>query len=92
MKSTIKRGKRLQLIACPFCGYEYLPEDIYIPKYLLTHSEITERNEKGQIEWVYGELAQKRESYECDNCGKKFYVKCVTGFFSLKDEGEEEDD
>ncbi len=77
--------KEFQRIKCPVCGYEYLPCEIFIPKYLFTKPYQIVRDKQGRIEYVLGERACKTEQYQCDKCDSTFFIHCRTAFFTDKE-------
>lgn len=64
--------KKFYVIKCPKCGYEYLPEEIYV-KVLGTSKNVV-RDENGKIMFFEGESLNLHEEYICDNCGCTFDV------------------
>ena len=62
--------KSFFIIKCPKCGWEYLPEEIFInvlgkPKNVL-------RDKDGRILFFDGESMELQETYICDNCNCTF--------------------
>ena len=66
-------------IRCPYCGYEYLPAEIYYPEdFLGNPSDII--REEGNIIGFDGEDMNTVETFECEHCGKKFSVDASITF------------
>ena len=80
---------RKDIIRCPYCGAEYLPEELFVGDEFLGNS-ITCKNEKGKIEVETGEEPELETSYICDFCDKKFYVNACITFTTKKDDFDEE--
>lgn len=75
----------LNTIKCPYCGCEYLPGEIYIPKYLLGTPKHVERTFDNKIDTVIGMREDLNESYLCDVCNNYFKVHCTMKFETEKD-------
>ena len=69
-------------ITCPVCGKEYLPAEIYIPKYFLGSPHNIERDKNNKIIGYSGCGMDECESYICDNCGEEFYVVAKLSFIT----------
>lgn len=67
-------------ITCPNCGKEYLPAEIYIPKYFLGFPHNIERDSNNKIVSYSGCGVDECETYICDNCGETFYVVAKLSF------------
>ena len=83
------------IIKCPYCGYEYLPCEIFYPDLVFGHSKVITRNEDGNIIFSDGEPMQLSEDYVCDNCNKKFTANVDISFASqesLEEKMFDEDD
>lgn len=78
------------VIKCPKCGREYLPCEIYLPKYFFGTAKAVSRDDSGCIDFVDGEEMDLCEEFECD-CGTKFEVLASIEFTTKesKDESEE---
>ena len=61
-------------IACPHCGRQYLPAEIYYPDVFFGKPHDIDRLNNIKIESYLGKSMQLDEDYECDNCLKKFRV------------------
>ena len=48
-----KENKVKHIIKCPYCGAEYLPEEIYYPDSFFGKPRDIVKNSKGEIEYVY---------------------------------------
>ena len=70
------------VIKCPHCGCEYLPAEVFYPKYLLGKPFNIIRDEEGTILGYNGEEADPIETFECEHCNKKFKVEVVMTFKS----------
>ena len=60
------KTRKFEIIECPKCGYEYLPAEIFVPKYYFGTPENIERDEHGKIinyEGVSDILATARAIY-----------------------------
>lgn len=67
--------KKEPLIKCPYCGYEYMPGEIFIPKYLVGQAKDIERDENGKIIYTYPEEFDNKESFDCIKCNKTFEIE-----------------
>lgn len=81
------RNKKLEIIACPYCGREYLPSEIYLPNSFLGKATNIMRMTDGTIEAFFGKGMDLKESYICDKCNSEFNVQAKVTFksFPLKD-------
>ena len=68
-------------IACPKCGYEYLPAEIFVPKAFMGAPESIIR-ENGKIVDFAGTSMNLEENYTCDKCNCTFHIKAKTSFDS----------
>ena len=66
--------RKFELIECPRCGYEYLPAEIFIPKYYFGTPKDIERDSRGKIMSYEGTSVDLFEKYTCDNCNTEFRV------------------
>lgn len=73
------------VIKCPYCGYEYLPGEIYLPKYFLGQPKEIERLVDGRIDVEFGIPQDNSEHYICDKCNKPFNVMAKISFETTKD-------
>lgn len=74
--------KRNEIISCPQCGYEYLPSEIFIPKYVFGKPNDIVRDVDGQILEYEGLPLDLEEIYTCDRCNYTFNVIMKVGFLS----------
>ena len=86
------RTKKFDVVTCPICGREYLPAEIFVPKYFFGQPENISRNDYGKIENFTGKSMDTSEIYTCDTCSKSFRVQARIQFScdSLEDTFEEE--
>ena len=68
------------LVKCPHCNAEYVPSEIYLPKYFLGIPKYIHRNEENKITGITGSDMDLNETYQCDFCGNKFSVKAKVTF------------
>ena len=66
--------RKFEIIECPKCGYEYLPAEIFVPKFYFGIPENIERDEKGKLVSYEGTSVDLFEKYKCDNCNTEFRV------------------
>lgn len=71
-----------KIIKCPYCGYEYLPAEIFYPKTFLGEPYNIIRDENGVILGYQGTDMNTLENYSCDNCSKQFSVESCVSFKS----------
>ena len=62
--------KKYYAIKCPKCGWEYLPEEIYVS--ILGKPKNIVKDENGKILFFDGDSVDLHEEYICDNCGCTF--------------------
>ena len=74
------RDNKKIVIKCPQCGCEYLPAEIYIPKYFVGHPECIEKDISGKVLNCYGTMFNPIEHYICDKCNTKFKIKADVKF------------
>ena len=66
------------IITCPYCGKEYFPSEIFIPKnFLGTACHIDN-------DMYLGQDMDLTESYTCDNCNNIFVVNAEVTFSCKK--------
>lgn len=70
----------LKIISCPHCGYQYLPGEIFDPKYFLGQPHNVVRNVNGEILGYEGIQMTDMESFICDHCGEEFKVYAKVSF------------
>lgn len=73
-------------IKCPYCGAEYLPAEIYIPKNFFGKPFDIERDYNHKIIDYYGTSVDNKETYTCDYCNKTFKVFAKIDFTTSKNE------
>lgn len=73
--------KTLTVIPCPFCGYEYLPEEIFTT--LLNKPKSIKRDKRGKIDYFVGESLDTEESFYCENCEEPFIVNAEIEFSTV---------
>ena len=66
--------RKFEIIECPKCNYEYLPAEIFIPKYYFGIPKDIIRDEKGELLSYEGSSVDLFEKYKCDNCNTEFRV------------------
>lgn len=78
-------------ISCPYCGYEYLPQEIFIPRAVFGCSEIPRimRNHEGKIIYYVGAEQDTEEVFTCNNCNNTFKVDMKFDYKTSKDTIEE---
>lgn len=67
-------------IKCPSCDCEYLPGEIYIPKYIIGAPRDVERDIAGNILGYDGLVPDLDETFVCEKCGKTFKVHAQMTF------------
>lgn len=81
----------MKKIECPFCGAEYLPGEIFLPKHFLGQPKEVTRDYRGKIKSVSNLTNQDlEETYICDYCSTVFNIGADITFttnevVSLKD-------
>lgn len=81
------------IIKCPHCGWEYLPDEIFMPGDHIGKSEDVVKDALGKIlyaDFEDGRSPDQRETFVCDGCGKAFVVEAETRY-KAKPEAEERD-
>ena len=66
--------RKFEIIECPKCKYEYLPAEIFIPKYYFGTPENIERDSQGKIVSYEGSSIDLFETYICDKCNTEFRI------------------
>lgn len=81
------------IITCPYCGWEYLPGEIFIPTYLVGQPvpKTILRDALGKI--LYNEYQEDKEldleeKYTCDNCDRTFVVEAQVSYKSREESDE----
>lgn len=62
-------------IKCPNCEAEYLPGEIFLPKYFLGQPTNIEKDIEGKILWHDGIDQDTTEKFTCTKCDTTFSVK-----------------
>lgn len=71
-------------IKCPFCNYEYVPSELYLPNDFLGKASFVARDDSGKItHHVDGDMNLK-ETYVCDSCNNEFEVEATVEFKTVK--------
>ena len=86
------KPRKFETIACPSCGYEYLPAEIYIPKAYFGKPFMIERDKDGKIINYEGSSIDLFETYTCDKCNHTFRVISKIGFSTEEDKLENFDE
>lgn len=69
------------VVKCPKCDAEYLPAEIYVPQAFFGNPKDIVKFNNGQVDDFYsGKDMDLNESYVCDYCNTKFYVKAYIKF------------
>lgn len=76
------KPKQLRIIACPICGWEYLPAEIFLPNEFLGKPKDIVKDSYGKIIGYSGSSMNDSETYKCDNCNSTFEVVSTTNFVS----------
>lgn len=79
------------IIKCPYCGMEYLPNEIYLPKEFFTDATSL-KNDSGKILDITGNTLNTVEEYCCDNCSKTFKVSATVSFTTEEIKDDFDDD
>lgn len=66
--------RKFEIVECPHCKYEYLPAEIFIPKYFFGTPGNIKRDINGKLVHYDGTSIDQFETYTCDNCGTEFRV------------------
>ena len=66
--------ERYQTLKCPYCEAEYLPGEIFLPRYFLGEPKDVERDYAGKLLYYDGLEQDLKESYTCDYCKETFDV------------------
>ena len=75
-----KSKNKFTVIACPNCGYEYLPAELYVGNCAIGQPLDIMRDEDGHIIDFTGSTVDLCETYECDKCGKIFNINGKINF------------
>lgn len=66
--------RKFEIIECPNCKYEYLPAEIFVPKYYFGTPSDIERTSEGKIISYEGTSVDLFEKYKCDKCNTEFRI------------------
>ena len=80
-----------KFISCPKCNYQYLPGEIFDPKYFLGQPKHIIRNSIGEILGYEGIAMDLTETFTCEHCNEEFEVTAKINFI-LKGEGESQEE
>ena len=67
-------------IICPYCNREYLPGEIFIPKYFLGQPKDIERDIYGKIIWAEGLEQNLSEKFICEQCKKPLNITATIDY------------
>lgn len=70
----------MKKIECPFCGAEYLPGEIFLPKHFLGQPKEVTRDYRGKILDIFGVDQDTSERYVCDRCTSVFTVDAIIDY------------
>ena len=77
-------------IKCPYCGAEYLPEEIFVSSEVFQKPKIL-KDAQGRIEFTDKDESPLVEEYECDYCHNKFTTTLEMSFQTKLVEGFKEE-
>ena len=86
------KPRKFDTIACPNCGYEYLPAEIYVPKAFFGKPFMLERDASGKLINYEGSSIDLFETYTCDKCNHTFRIVAKIGFTTEEDKLENFDE
>ena len=78
--------RKFNVIVCPKCGREYLPQEIFIPQSFFGKSNVIVRDEDGKIQTIDGTSLDLNEKYQRDNCNTVFDVEAKITFTTYSPE------
>lgn len=70
-------------IRCPYCDWEYLPGEIYLPNHFLGQPKDVTRTNDGKIDLYDGLEQSLEETFTCLNCGCTFQVQASIKYATL---------
>lgn len=79
------RNTKIKYIKCPYCGTEYLPAEIFLPKTIVGDPKDIEKSDTGEIISYSDTTYDITEKYICDRCNKAFKIKARLFFDTEKD-------
>ena len=71
-------------IRCPYCDWEYLPGEIYLPNHFLGQPKDVTRTSDGKIDLYDGLEQSLEETFTCLNCNKNFKIKANITYETIK--------
>ena len=74
------KTRKFEIIACPKCGREYLPAEIFVPQAFFGKPQDIVRDIYGTILDYDGTSVDAMESYTCDKCNTLFQVRAKMTF------------
>jgi hypothetical protein len=74
------KPRKFELIACPKCGHQYLPAEIFTPNAFFGKPYGIERNYNGDIMEYEGQSIDLFDTYTCDNCDTLFRISTKLSF------------
>lgn len=86
------KPRKFELIECPKCGAEYLPAEIFIPKFFVGKPAFIERDTCGKIVSYESSSMDVQETYTCDKCNSSFKVTAKLVFTTEVDKLENFDE
>lgn len=72
------------IIKCPYCGAEYLPQELFIPSDFLPKFDDLVKDDEGKIVAEFEQPMNLKEEYVCDCCNHRFAVEAKVEFTSSK--------
>ena len=79
------KQQKFKVIKCPKCDREYLPAEIFYPKYFFGNVKNIAKDYSGKIISFSGDSMNLSENYICDNCGTAMKVFARINFDSVID-------
>ena len=76
------KTRKFEVIACPKCGREYLPAELYVPNAFFGRPRDIVRDVYGTILDYEGTSVDLQETYICDKCNTNFVVAIC--FFEVR--------
>lgn len=76
---------KVKTIKCPKCDREYLPAEIFYPKFFFGDVKDITRDYSGKIISFSGNSLNLSENYICDGCGTAMKVYARINFESVVD-------
>lgn len=78
------KPRKFELIECPHCGRQYLPAEIFVPKYFFGKPKDIVRDVYGKILEYEDTSVDTCETYTCDKCNTTFDIKVRMCFLTDK--------